>query len=1012
MNTTLKLRLLGSPRVEKGETAVTGFVSNKAQALLYYLAVTGEPHTRAKLVGLFWGDSPQKKARTSLRTALYNLQQLVAPHITATRKTVAFDQEQPYWIDVVTFETAITTFRKSDTPTAQDYARLGTAVGHYRGDLLEGFYIDDAPEFEEWLLLQRERLRHMALEALEQLAIHYTNQGDYPNAIRYTQRLLALEPWLESSHRRLMRLLARQGQYNAALKQYETCRSALATELGVAPMPETAALYERIRQLRRRPPRLHLPPAPGPLVGRQEELAALQRLLHNPDCRLVTLFGPGGTGKTRLALEAVAALPPLFLDGIHYIPLAAVTTPDSLVNAIASTLEIAFSGNLPPPQQLLEQLRYREALLLLDSFEHLMDGVDLIADLLQQAPDVKLVVTSREKLRLREEWVFALEGLPYPPAAAGKARPPSQYEAVQLFAQNARRAHRQFNLQKEEEAVARICRLLEGSPLGIELAAALVPAVSCTHIATEIEHNLDVLAAGWRNVPDRHRTLRAVFNHSWRLLSPVEQSVFQKLSVFRGGFTLAAAQAVAGATPSLLQTLVAKSLVRRVETAAETRYDVHEILHQYTTEALANVPTTYTETHARHATYYTTMMAQKEATFATETAAFMQQELGNVRSAWEWAVTQADFAAIGRSMYALHQFYEARSWYQEGSELFARAVTALQPYLETAAAGQTTTWGRLLSHHAAFLLRLGHIAQGLQAAQQSAAILRIQGDRRSLLFTLNVLGVLYIYSGDLQTAEATLQECAALCRQEGERLQLLKLLANLGSVYKRLGQYGQGKQALQEGLTIAREVGDKRGMTHFLNNLGAIHLILGELSAAKDRFQECLPLCDETGHKYVKMVALHNLGEIYAKEGAYSQAQAVCEESVALARDAGDRVNLPPALKWLGVAQYRLGDQETGWGHLREGLQVAMETEAVPAVLNVLDGVATLLVADSRRQEAAALLAFLISHPSAEQQYVDNARRLLDEMEMVLTEEMKEKAGQRPLPEVVAALLAGNGALA
>ncbi|MEJ5199114.1 MAG: BTAD domain-containing putative transcriptional regulator, partial [Anaerolineae bacterium] len=289
----LRLAYLGGMQVLRGDRPVTGFVSAKAPAVLCYLAVTGRVQFRLVLAGLLWGDLPEQDACANLRKVLSNLRDLVGEHLIITPHTVAFNRESAYWLDVEAF------LERAD----KDTSRQVEAAELYKGDFLDGFYLRHAPAFEEWVLGQRERLHQAALQVFQALAGHFADSGEYGRAIEYTRRLLDLDPWREEAHRLMMRLLARSGQHSAALAQYEACRRLLRKELGVEPTDETTALYRRIRTIGA--PRRHNLPLPvTSFIGRETELAQVAAWLSRPECRLLTILGPGGVGKTRLALQA------------------------------------------------------------------------------------------------------------------------------------------------------------------------------------------------------------------------------------------------------------------------------------------------------------------------------------------------------------------------------------------------------------------------------------------------------------------------------------------------------------------------------------------------------------------------------------------------------------------------------------------------------------------------------------------------------------------------------------
>jgi predicted ATPase len=652
MSNLLTFRLLGKPQVSRGGAVVTGFISAKVQALLFYLVATGRLHTREALAGLLWGHMPEAQASKNLRNALSNLRALVGEHLLITREEVTFNRDSPYWLDVEVFLSALADMGN------KDLGALHRAVELYQGDFLEGFYVAEALDFEEWAAGRRSLLKGMMLQALHTLVAGHLEREEYAAGLEYGNRLLALEPWREETHRHMMLLLARSRQRSAALAQYETCRRLLAAELGVEPMPETTALYQRLKATAA-PPAHNLPPQPTPFVGREAELAEIARFLNNRDAPLLTLVGPGGIGKTRLALQAAArcvdpdvAFETRFAHGVFFVPLAPLGAAErgaaqaSLIAAMADALPFSFQGPIHPQAQLLNYLREKRLLLILDNFEHLAGEARQLGDILQLAPGIKVLVTSRVRLNLREEWLLEVTGLDYPPvdplsgAPRLAERAPEAYSALALFGQQARRVQTGFTLSGEDTThIARICQLVEGVPLGIELAASWLRVLSCSEIAAEIERGLDFLTSSLQNVPERHRSLRAVFDHSWNLLSPPEQALFRQLSVFRAGFQREAAARVVGASLPLLAGLADKSLLRR---SAAGRYEVHELLRQYVEEKLQQRPDEYRQVHDAHCRYYAELMSQHQAQLKGEEVqtalSALSAERENVRAAWNWAV--------------------------------------------------------------------------------------------------------------------------------------------------------------------------------------------------------------------------------------------------------------------------------------------------------------------------------------------------------------------------------------
>ncbi|MCZ7570278.1 MAG: NB-ARC domain-containing protein [Ardenticatenaceae bacterium] len=412
MEAIFHLRLFGAVQVEREGKPVRGFKSRKALAVLSYLALQARPVSRSHLADLFWGEKTEARGRANLSWVLHRLATLLPGCLQVDRHSVQFRPGPRFWLDTVAFV---------DLVAQGEPAALAAAAELYRGEFLAGLELEGCPEFETWLVVQRESWHQRATRVLQELIAYHTGRGEYRAGLRWAMRLLALDPWREEAHRQVMWLLARTGQRGAALAQYESCRRVLAEEFGAEPSQETQALYERILVA---PVRRHnLPLQPTSFVGREAELEALARRLADPGCRLVTIVGPGGIGKTRLAIQAAAQHFDAFLHGVTFVPLTPVSSPEHVIPAVAAALGCSFYGREEPKVQLLKYLGAKELLLVLDNFEHLREGTDLIVDLLEGAPEVKLLVTSRERLNLRAEWLFAIEGLAYPTSSRTTVAP-------------------------------------------------------------------------------------------------------------------------------------------------------------------------------------------------------------------------------------------------------------------------------------------------------------------------------------------------------------------------------------------------------------------------------------------------------------------------------------------------------------------------------------------------------------------------------------------------------------
>jgi predicted ATPase/DNA-binding SARP family transcriptional activator len=846
------------------------------------------------LAGLLWGDKPEASAKANLRKSLSGLRHLLGDALVITRRTVAFNRDTAYWLDVEVLESAWA----GGQTASEEPQRLRDAVELYRGEFLEGLSVRRALGFEEWVLSERERLRQLVLRALHRLSVACTDRGEYAAAIEYTNRLLALEPWQEEAHRQLMALLARSGQRSAALAQYETCRQILAEELGVEPLPETQALYHRLKTRREAAPH-NLPPQTTPFVGRQAELAQIARYLDRADCRLLTLIGAGGIGKTRLALQAASQALDTFADGVYFVPLAGISSSEFLVPAIGEAIGYSLSGEADPKQHLLNRLQQKEMLLVLDNFEHLLSapggdctGRGLVVEMARTAPKLKLLVTSRERLNLHAEWLLTLHGLSCPPP--GTAFGEETFEAVELFVQGAHRLRPDFTLSAEWPAVMRICRLLEGMPLGIELAATWVSIMPCTEIVQEISQGLDLLATTLHDVPARHKSLEAVFDHSWQLLSDAERAVFRKLSVFRGGFDRQAAEEIAGASLGTLAALVSKSLLRVVSPG---RYDMLEPLKRYAAGKLAETPaedegvqdqhndhdaSLPSKVRERHARYYSSLAERAERALRgpeqAEWLGRMENECDNLRTALDWALSgQGGSPALGLRLAAtLGAFWQMRSHHWSEGYRWLRAA------LENGDGAHPSTRAKALLVAGKLLLHQWHFDQAAPFFHESLILYQELDDKGGIADALSWLGRHSFRQKDYGEATRLLEQSLVLYREGNNEYGISMALRNLGDCARLLKDYERSNRLYDRGLALSRKIGNMRGASNALNSLGELARLRGNLKRAKAYYEENLALGRELGNEFSQAVTLHNLGHTNLGLADLRRAKTLFGESLAL----------------------------------------------------------------------------------------------------------------------------------
>ncbi|CAG0929482.1 Putative HTH-type transcriptional regulator [Thermoflexales bacterium] len=973
----LKIELLGAFRVARDGQPVTGFETDAARALLAYLVMqAGAPFRRETLADLLWPSQPASKALGNLRKTLSRLRSALQdqnadhPLIEVTREAICLNTDSNYWLDVAAFTDLIDTSQQHPHWRVERCATclsgLQTAAELYRGDFLTDLNLDSLP-FQEWLTLIREQLFQQAMGILDRLAAYHLQRGTYDAARHWAWRQLELESWCEEAHRQLMRSLALSGQRSAALAQYDTCHRILTAQLGITPSVETIALFEQIRAgnfASDRPFQANLPLNLTAFVGREAELKQIVETLQNPNCRLLTLLGLGGMGKTRLALQVVLTEGWMYRDGVCFVPLAGLTSPDHVMTALAQNLQF-----VPDPKhgfinQLRNYLRRKEMLLVFDAVEHVLAAAQQITELLEHAPQVQVLATSRERLHTPGEWVYEIGGLTYP--LVDQSDSPTHWSAVQLFTQGARRV--QPNFSAEESVISHICQLVAGMPLAIELAAAWVRTLACHDIAQEIERDLGFLHSRQYAGPEQQRSLRAVFDSSWMLLTAQEHTLLSQLAVFRGGFDRVAASAISGASPVLLAALLDKAWLRQEALGAEqqVRYQLHDLVQRYASEKLAESATTTATVRDRHCQYYMGWLQQQAAALkgGAQRAALneMDVEIKNVRAAWEWALTQHNLRAIELAWESLFLFYDLRSWFQEGESIFKELAQALpEPQTDQ----EKLLLGRALICQGRLASRTGQNVPAQALIQHAITLLPGLNAQREMALALNYLGVILLTLGLAAEARERCQASLLIFQKLDESCDTAMALNNLGEVAFRQGDFSEAQRRCRESLELARAAGLQQieadslrqlgfilfnsdstteasayleqalhryrelnnpwGESSVLNYLGGIFHRLGDDSQACAYLEQVSAIKQKIGDRQGEAHALNNLGSIASDLGDYIPARAYYEQALTIFREIGDRLSEARTLDNMGVMLAQQADWVSAWACLDQALHIRRE---------------------------------------------------------------------------------------
>jgi predicted ATPase/DNA-binding SARP family transcriptional activator len=908
--TTYALFLFGVPHLERDGAAVK-IPRRKALALLAYLAATGKAHARDTLATLFWPDHGQSEARLALSRHLSELRWVLpAGMLVLEAERVALSGG--LWVDVNEFAAIVAAGPKA---TPANLPTLQAAADLYTADFLAGFTLPDCPDFDDWQAFQTESLRQGLRSVLEKIAWTQAAAGGAENAIATARRWLALDSLDESAHRALMQLYAQAGQQAAALRQYEQCRQILRDELGAPPAAETTQLWERIRRgeisrIANRESKIenphNLPAQTTPFVGRQPEVAELARLLANPAIKLVTILAPGGMGKTRLGLAVAERQLGRFPDGVFFVPLAPLTSPDDIVTTIAEQVGFTFSGNAPPQQQLLDYFRDRKTLLVLDNFEHLLAGARVVTDLLEAAPAVKVLATSREKLNLSGETVYVLAGLHFPSWEALEDL--LAYDAVRLFVQSARRVRPDFEPEGDAlDDLARICRLVEGMPLALVLSAGWLDVLSLERIAAEVQRGIDILETEQRDVPERQRSVRATFSYSWERLSEGERDVFMKLSVFRGGFGFEAAAAVAGAGLRTLRSLAGKSLVQAL---SADRYEVHELLRQYGEEKLRRTDEVAVVRQA-HSRYYLGFLAERDEDIKGRRQQAGLQEIRadfeNVRQAWLWAVAAQQVDAIGRAaLECLVNFAEMSYSALDVHAMLGQMITVLQP-----AAGQPAhpLWEQAVvcREWVKYLLNEPMDPVGLRII---LGHVRERGDTRAIAYCLLVLARHAIQTADYESPASA--ESLKLWQAVGDPFYISYALRR--TVYARPNDLEYSIACLRQSMQIERETGNRTQVCASLTYVAELLALAGAAGEAERLLDEAIGIQNEIGKGSIYIFMLSVKAYLAFWRGELDTAEQLIQVWQEFARGrvyhGGLSLHFPALLSWIAGLR---GDYRQGY---------------------------------------------------------------------------------------------------
>ena len=947
----MRLLTLGDLRLEN-----SAFKRAKPLLLLAYLALEG-PKERRFLRELLWRDA--KDSRNSLGTALGRLRGVDAG--------VVGSDEIRAWCETQCDATQLL--------AAADDSDNERVVELYRGPFLEGVDPSAAGiEIEEWIYSTREALGTRVRQALLNLGEDHAGVGEFSLGAELAQRAYSLPGAPESVPDELERLfvLLKAGDHPEAA---EVRKEAAGFDLELSRSVEDArgALHEDKVPTTRKV-RHNLPAQATRFVGREAEKTEIGEMLRDPDCRLLTITGPGGIGKTRLAIEVATSQLRRFPDGVFFVPFAPVTSSTAMPFAIADALGLSAGGQTDVAEQLFSNLEDKNLLLVLDNLAHLLAGTDLIHDLWERTQNVKLLITSRERLNLQAEQLFVLSGLSSPAGV-----PVEQSDAVRLFLQAARSGGHDVTLSESTTpAVTRICELVDGMPLALELAASWLKALTLEEIATEITTGIDVLQASTRDVPERHRSIRAVFDSSWKLLTDNEREVLGNLSEFRGGFRRDAASVVAGASLFTLGSLVDKSFLTFT---AGGRYEQHPLVREYARERLAEQPQEQALTREKHGRHYLSFLwehyPELSSSRVKEARKLLAAELPNILTAWDWAVDNLNLEQVKDAVFPLHKLFEVDGREQEGVALFSLAAGCL----DEGSPEHRAALGYILIGQAAVHRALGdYRAEARSLLERGLGLLRPLDEDLGVAWGLSWLTLIRGEAGgDVAQGRALLQEGFPIARRVGSA-HLIGRFLNQAVILEDPASGGSVEDARklrEQILSEQREVGDPNHLSHAMAKLGEFLFHHRLFDEGKALLKESLELARESGSA-AEVTPLQRLTRAALMSGDLDEAEGYASELLQISKDNWFILVESDALMLLGVIATRRGHIREAEVFLVEALQIASRIETMVTSLGVLVAAAGLRVAQGQVAEPLAWLGFSIDHPAADQFSRFEAQRLLD----------------------------------
>ena len=1035
MESKSQLHLLGTFQFVVDGEPVTAFRSDKVRALLAWLAIESDrSHQRQVLATLLWGNYPDRTALKNLRMSLSNLKKMLTSAgleelLTITRSQLELTATDLLHCDALELQRLMAEVAAHPHPNGKPCVtclpKLEEAVALYRGEFMAGLSVPEADEFAQWQSIQRELLQDSVNRALDLLIEHAELVREEERIQQFVNRQLALTPWHEIAHRALMRSMARVGRWDAALAQYESCEQVLWDELGVAPSAETVALYGQIKQEMQRSV-THVDPVVRPQVrhnlprllpaffGRNAERIQLVQHLKDPAYPLVTVVGEGGIGKTHLSLTVAAGLLDDFAGGVWFVELEHIELTKSLIQSIllkiAEAMHIDIRNKAEPLTELLVWLQQRELLLVFDNMEHLAGErrvARLIETLLNKVVGLTILATSRRPLRMRVEHIQRLHGLPVPESADSA----SGRSSIELFVERAERASGYERHVDDLPHIVAICRLVEGIPLAIELAAGWTSYMRVSAIADTLLQDVGQLESAIVDVPDRHRSLQAVFDSSWELLPAREQRALAALSVFHDGFTREAAQIIAGANGLTLAALVDKSLLRRSDDGSQLqdRYMLPVVVRRYAVEQLHEQANLLNAAAEKHAVYY----LQRVVDYREELKFNSQPDIGrqfladidNIRHAWKWHIERKNWSRLADALLPLFYLIDTRSRYRDGRALFQTLVTQLErEQKEQLSKTDLLLFGRASARLGWFTFQLGEVQRGIEYVGEALTLFERHGFSAETIFCFNYLAAIAMHTGAYDEAFHAVQIAHQRAQDAADQLGLITSNNILGQLARHNGDMETATIHYAEALGLARQIQHLWSITFSLEYLGQIAFDQRDYVEAMRLYQESLAFRLQLDDQRGIGMCSNKMADTALEQRDISQAGLLYKRALDTFDHIGNLLGVLESRNRLGILALVQQDAAEARDHFMYVLQYSQSIQADHVTVAALNGVARVLTLVGKREQALALWGWLRQQELAqlEDEVFQHWRAFSAEFTPTQRQEIEQRYAGQPIQQVAA----------